>query len=307
MPEVVTLFDATLPPLMVDDQAFLDLKAEQIRAVAANAVVEIGRHLIEAKERVGHGQFLAWIEGEFKWKERAAENYMAVARAFPHHGADLNISHRALYLLAGPSVPDEMRQAAIDRAEAGERITKEEAEAMIAERSRKVIEDTVAAFKAKQKQEIDTAVEAATDDMFGALKADLDEAKKALRESERTRREALDVEGLCKAIEQNLKIKRMSPNQYRLLAQLLGQRIAVGKHGYDPVPEETLKQNEKNLHITSVITEALQALAGAPPPETLVAIAYPVQLSLHLRVCRQVITWLEQYAEILEEKGDINA
>lgn len=294
-------------PLSVEDQVFLDLKAEQIRAVAANAVVEIGRHLNEAGERVAKGHFLDWLARNFpQWSQRSAYEYMAIAEQFPDLRPGANVTHRALRLLAGPSVPDEMRQAAIDRAEAGERITKKEAEAMIAERSRKVIEETVAEFKAKQQQEIDTAVEAATDDMFGALKADLDEAKKALRESERTRREPLDVEGLCKAIEQNLKIKRMSPNQYRLLAQLLGQRIAVGKQGYDPVPEETLKQNEKNLHITSGITEALQALAGAPPPETLVAIAYPVQLSLHQRVCRQVIAWLEKYAEILEEKGNID-
>jgi hypothetical protein len=39
----------------VDDQVFLDLKAEQIRAVAANAVFEIGRHLIEAREASARG------------------------------------------------------------------------------------------------------------------------------------------------------------------------------------------------------------------------------------------------------------
>jgi hypothetical protein len=40
----------------------------------------------------------------------------------------------ALYLLAKPSVPDEVRQEAIDRAATGERITRAEAEKMIAKR-----------------------------------------------------------------------------------------------------------------------------------------------------------------------------
>ncbi|HEX3410318.1 MAG TPA: DUF3102 domain-containing protein [Stellaceae bacterium] len=94
-------------------------------------MIEIGRHLIEVKERVGHGHFLDWVEEEFEWKERAAENYMAVARAFPHARADLPMTHEAMRLLAGPSAPEAARQDAIARAEAGERITKEEARALI--------------------------------------------------------------------------------------------------------------------------------------------------------------------------------
>jgi DUF3102 family protein len=107
--------------LPVEDQAFLDLKAEQIRAVAANAVIEIGRHLIEAKQRVGHGHFLAWVEAEFQWGEQSARNYMAVAERFPQGLGDLPITREALYLLAGPSVPEEAREEAVERAEAGER------------------------------------------------------------------------------------------------------------------------------------------------------------------------------------------
>lgn len=78
-------------------------EAEQIRAVQANAVIEIGRHLIEAKDRVGHGHFLPWLDREFGWDERTAQRIMAVFERFGNtqRVADLPVTRAALYLLAG--------------------------------------------------------------------------------------------------------------------------------------------------------------------------------------------------------------
>ena len=47
--------------------------------------------------------------------------------------SNLPIDASALYLLAGPSVPEQARQVAIEKAEAGDRITKAEAQKLIAE------------------------------------------------------------------------------------------------------------------------------------------------------------------------------
>lgn len=96
----------------------------KLNECAKMAVVEIGKHLIEMKEVLGHGNFLPWIESEFRWSERAARNFMQVAEAFKSAKfADLAIDTSALYVLAAPSTPEPVRAQMIERAEAGERIT----------------------------------------------------------------------------------------------------------------------------------------------------------------------------------------
>jgi hypothetical protein len=67
-------FDVSLPE-----------RAQRIRDLVGTArtcIIEIGRELIAAKTTVAHGDWLPWIEDEFGWKERTAENYMMVARKF---------------------------------------------------------------------------------------------------------------------------------------------------------------------------------------------------------------------------------
>jgi hypothetical protein len=76
----------------------------------------------EAKARVGHGHYLAWLEGEFHWGERTARRYVAVAEQFSNRPALSDLSVRALLLLAGDSTPPEVRDEVIERAEEGERI-----------------------------------------------------------------------------------------------------------------------------------------------------------------------------------------
>jgi hypothetical protein len=78
------------------------------------------------KEALEHGQFGRWLHAEFGWTERLAQNFMTVAERFGAKSeiiSDLQIQPTAAYLLAAPSVPDEARQHAIERAQAGERIT----------------------------------------------------------------------------------------------------------------------------------------------------------------------------------------
>jgi hypothetical protein len=89
-------------------------------------VIEIGRTLLTVKDALPHGQFRPWLLHEFGWAERTARNFMAVAEQFGSKSAsiaDLAITPTAAYLLAAPSTPFEARQAALDRAAAGETIT----------------------------------------------------------------------------------------------------------------------------------------------------------------------------------------
>jgi hypothetical protein len=82
------------------------------------------------KEALTHGQFLPWLKAEFGWNERTAYNLIAVAQTFGAKSeviADLTIQPTVADFLAAPSVPDEARQVAVEKAEAGEQIALAEA------------------------------------------------------------------------------------------------------------------------------------------------------------------------------------
>jgi hypothetical protein len=113
----------------LDDVATqLAAHADAIRALAKSAqrnIIEIGRRLTKARDDVGHGNWLQWLTREFSWSDRTALNFMRVYELsrLSEKFSDLSIPMSALYLLARPSTPDEVREQVIERAEAGERIT----------------------------------------------------------------------------------------------------------------------------------------------------------------------------------------
>ena len=96
-------------------------------------VIEIGRRLAECKEHVGHGGWLPWLEREFGWKERTAQNFMQVHALASKSAkfADLNVDVSALYLIAAPSTPEEVRTEVIERPRL-ERLFHDSAAAMMA-------------------------------------------------------------------------------------------------------------------------------------------------------------------------------
>ncbi len=101
-------------------------------------IIEVGNDLLAVKEALPHGQFLPWLRAEFGWSERSAQNFMSVAEKFKSAKiADLPIQPSAAYLLAAPSVPDEAREKAVEKAEAGEEITFAAAREIVAEARKK--------------------------------------------------------------------------------------------------------------------------------------------------------------------------
>jgi DUF3102 family protein len=87
--------------------------------------LEIGRRLTDAKSKVGHGGWLPWLDREFGWKTRAAENFMAVHELAAKNAnfANLSLPVSGLYLLAAPSTPDEARAKVIEQAKDGKALT----------------------------------------------------------------------------------------------------------------------------------------------------------------------------------------
>jgi hypothetical protein len=107
------------------------IKASRKRHV--EAVHDVGLDLLRAKELLGHGNFLPWLQAEFRWSERTANNYMSIARFFrgkTANFADLDIGAAAA--LAAKSTPSEIRIEMLERAEAGESISRKEVKERIA-------------------------------------------------------------------------------------------------------------------------------------------------------------------------------
>ena len=91
----------------------------------AEDIVEIGKELVEIKNKLTHGQFLPWIEAEFQMSDRTANNFMRVAARFKSEIiSDFNPT--VLYQLAAPSTPDEVIEKATEKAEAGEKVSVED-------------------------------------------------------------------------------------------------------------------------------------------------------------------------------------
>ena len=109
-------------------------------------VIEIGARLTDAKRLCGHGHWLPWLDREFGWQERTARNFISVYEASKSADfADLNLPVSALYLLSAPSTPPEARDALLDRAATGEKLTHAEIKQTItatkdAERERELVE-----------------------------------------------------------------------------------------------------------------------------------------------------------------------
>lgn len=110
-----------------DTAQFLLKQTEEIRSLMKRTtqdIIEVGQRLLEVKERLGHGQFLAWLEAEFDWTDRTARQFMSVARSFKSEIiSTLEFTPTALYMLAAPSTPETVRQEAIAWAEAGKAIS----------------------------------------------------------------------------------------------------------------------------------------------------------------------------------------
>ena len=105
----------------------LCFQTEKIKSLVSDTatnIIKIGEHLIKVKELLDHGQFGLWIERELAWSESTAQRFMRVASQFKSVTVtDLKISSKALYLLASPSTPDEVRSEFIDKARDHEEIT----------------------------------------------------------------------------------------------------------------------------------------------------------------------------------------
>ena len=105
----------------------IDGTRDRIRSRMAKTVqniFEIGRDLVDVKNKLDHGVFQHWVQSELGISSRTAQNFMNAADRLGSKSEI--ISHLPLtvvYALAAPSMPDDVRDALLKLAENGDLIT----------------------------------------------------------------------------------------------------------------------------------------------------------------------------------------
>ena len=108
-----------------------DVTAHGKRKLAA--IIEIGKRLERVKDRVGHGNWLAWLKRNFKWSGDTAERYMGTWRISQtlEFRRLRNLPLEALYLLARKSTPEEARITVSKLIETGVKVGKPEVQVIL--------------------------------------------------------------------------------------------------------------------------------------------------------------------------------
>jgi hypothetical protein len=95
--------------LRTDDDLVRAINAEHIHVEThkhktIGHAIRCGELLLEMKQRVGHGNWLAWVDEHFEASERTARNYMEIAKSAAVADLDADTTMRsALRALAAPS------------------------------------------------------------------------------------------------------------------------------------------------------------------------------------------------------------
>lgn len=124
----LTLFDYGILP--INDAMELNAIKERIKIRlkrTAEDIIEIGKDLIFAKEKCGHGSFENWISFEFEMNIRTAQRFINAYEVFGNKNDNLSLfKPSAIYELSAPSTPESVRIEIIERVENGESINVDE-------------------------------------------------------------------------------------------------------------------------------------------------------------------------------------
>ena len=123
---IVTRFDYEM--LTPEQRMLVQQRTGEIRERlqrSAQDVWEIGQRLAEVRNQIKHGHFDSWLKAEFGWSRRTAYNFINVYESFRERAnlAQIDIATSALYLLAAPSTPQDVREQYLLKAKEGEKIT----------------------------------------------------------------------------------------------------------------------------------------------------------------------------------------
>lgn len=201
--EVVAAMGVPEPPFSYDaiDGGLADQlrrAAERIRArlrSSVSRVVEAGNLLRQAKERLQHGQFMAWVEREVGISPRSAARYMQLAE-YATDKMDMvsNLEPGAAYALVAPSTPPEVRASVESDLSAGRAV------------SEQIIRDRIAEVKEASRSAVQKAkklpARKRTDERIEAFRQE--EARARAAEVGRIRRRQEDAERFVTLLHEKL-------------------------------------------------------------------------------------------------------
>ena len=179
------------------------------KAVGGQAVLEIGKRLIEAKAQLKHGEWLPWLSEKVEFSEASAQRFMQLAREYenPALVRDLGAS-KALVLLALPASERENF--------AQEKHVVNGEEKSVSEMSKRELEEAIRQRKlaelkaAETARELDRQKEATAEAEAAAEKAQ-EAAEAARAEVEDAKSISLAAQERTAALERELKALREKP------------------------------------------------------------------------------------------------
>lgn len=118
-------------------------RLHELERRTGEGIIEMGQHLIAVKDKMP-GEFEEWLKVEFGWGRSTAYKFMQVYDAFGGRVQNLDIAPSAIYALASGNVPEGMREAFVEVAEAGRPVRhKDVQEAIAAHREEEQRRNTV--------------------------------------------------------------------------------------------------------------------------------------------------------------------
>ena len=179
------------------------------KSVGGQAVIEIGKRLMEAKAQLKHGEWLPWLSEKVEFSETSAQNFMRVAREYGNTQlvGDLGVS-KALALLALPASERENF--------ASEKHLVNGEEKSVAEMSKRELEEAVRQQKIAEaeRNEARRALEAQrkeTEEANAKVQAAQDAADAARAEVKNAQGTALAAQERAAELERELKALREQP------------------------------------------------------------------------------------------------
>lgn len=108
----------------------ITLRFYQLQSDGKPHPVEAGKMLMQAKNLLGHGNFLGWLAEHFHLSAKSANRLMSVAQLFQQLNADadteqllLQLDNSALYELAAKSTPNDIQHYVLSLLRAGELVS----------------------------------------------------------------------------------------------------------------------------------------------------------------------------------------
>ncbi len=150
------------------------------KRAGGEAILTIGRGLIEAKGLLTHGEWLPWLEERVEFSERTAQNFMRLAREYsnPQTLADLGAS-KALALLALPAEEREEFISAAHVVDGEEKTTAELSARQLAQAIREKEQAQADLREAEEARDKIAQEMAIANARLSGLREDLEQAKAA--------------------------------------------------------------------------------------------------------------------------------